>query len=464
MSRDMDDEFVRAARQAEEEEHAKKNAKNSQGSVAGNFVEIKWSGFTETPQTKVLRFVGKHPDLHYGSSIPNSSNTDARVINMSRIIADNGKQMDLILPLYDRQSNHIMWRIIDRVNTVEWRKVADTRDPKKTNSVKVYPNADRFPDIYNIVNYSGLPPDNKQRKFGLIGKGWKGREVLIANIIDREIMDWHRENKHTVLLAKKINKTSKPDGSFIEFVERGVPSYGLNSLLNNLRKTYGDWEKYDIGFTRTGSKDSPNTVFNATRTPEQVFEALQDLISSDTSLTAEEATWELYDLSRLFKVTSYTKLWNRLHLTIERIDACFNTHYADELKKLSEEETNSFNDTSPTPDSNEVYDDTAQEDMEESNDVPESKPIEPPSSSRRVVRTGTIENVQSSPQDLPAWKILTPSEQKGIDSVEAPAQGSLTWKIKYNNTVSSNMASCPDCDTQSPENYGTCPGCGARFS
>ena len=472
MSKDIDDEFIQAAKQAENEERARQAERQNRGN-SKNFTEIMWTGpdgNIKGPQTKIIRFIGKHPDLHYGSTIPNISESDARVINLSQIISDNGKRMDMVLPLYDRNPNHIIWRIIDRVNTVEWVKVPDVKDATLTKSVRVFPNAKKFPDVYNIINYSNLPESNPSRKFGLMGKGWKGREILIANVIDREMVEWHKTNKHTVLLAKKITTKQKPDGGVNIFVEKGIPAYGLNALLNNLRKTYGDWEKYDIGFTRTGSKDSPNTICNASRTPEQVLDSLQDLIINNPSLSDEESSWEAYNLNTLFKPTSYTKLWNRLHLTIERIDACFGTYYADELKKLAEAEIEST-----TVNSNEVSnseDEEAESEMEEEGFEPEPNPAmvalelthNPESTvSRRVSKSTNISKSVSTttPEQLPGWNNLTAREQQGIVSVEEVNGG--TWKLTFNDTVTKRLADCPDCGTRSPEDYTHCPGCGVKF-
>jgi hypothetical protein len=437
----IDDEFAEEAKRAEAEERAKAQQKGNKG----NFIDIKWTGVTKAPEMLILRFLGKHPDLHYGTTVPTISDTDARVINLARLIADNGKQMDLILPLYDRDPNHIMWRIYDKINTVNWKKTKDDKDPTKEITVKTYPNQSKYPDIFNIVNYNGLPPENLQRKFGLLGRGWKGKEVLICNVINRALLDWHKANKHSALLAKKITLKVQPDGTVMEFVEKGVPSYGLSGPLNTLRKTYGDWEKFDIGFLRTGQKESPGEVINVSRTPERVEdEALASLISTE-ALTAEEASWEQYNLSQIFKVTSYTKIWNRLHLTVEKIDAQLGTFYADELKKLADSETSD----KKTEVDVDVEEDVPPDITEE---VTEVKPVE-----RKIVK-GKL-----TPQDLPGYSALTDVEKNLIESVEAPKSGSA-YIITYKPEASKRVGECPECSTKSPEDFKSCPGCGANFS
>lgn len=458
MSKNFDDEFAAEARRAEEEEKAREESKKKGG--WGNFPDIKWTGFIESPQTKVLRFLGKHPDLHYGTTIPPSEGGDAHVINLSRLIADNGKQMDLVLPLYDRDSNHIMWRIIDRVNSVEWRKSKDPKDPSKTITTKAYVNQEKYPDIFGIVGWSGLPADNKQRKFGLVGHGWRGREVLIANVLDREIMEWHKSFKHSALLAKKITYKDNPDGTSTEFIDKGIPAWGLGELLNNLRKTYGDWEKYDIGFTRKGTKENPNALFNATRTPEQVPEALQDVVGEFGDLSDEERSWEKYDISKIFRVTPYTKIYNRLRLTIERIDACFGTFYADELRKLMETEQESATSFNPKE-----YEDPTPDSLPEEKEESVEEPLEEPLVEKKVTRSLAPDSAPAgSPSDLPGWSKLSIREKASIVSVVAPVGKSTEWKITYNDKASKRLGECPDCSTKSPEDFFKCPGCGAAFS
>ena len=433
----IDDEFALEAKRAELEEAAKEAER---GKNKGGYTEIKWTGVTHTPDTLVLRFLGSKVDLHLGTSIPTIKNTDARVINLSRLIADNGKQMDLILPLYDRDSNHLLWRIHDKVNQVTWIKVKDDKDPKKENSVKKFINETKYPEIFNIVNYSGLPPDNLQRKFGLLGRGWKGKEVIIANVINRAMLEWHSTNKHSALLSKKITVKKMDDGSTIEYVDKGIPAYGTNHSLNKLGVVYGNWENYDIGFERTGKMDSPGEIFNACRTPEKIADEILQALVSCEPLSIEEASWERYDLDKLFKVTSYTKLWNRLHLTIEKIDACLGTFYTDELKKLADAET-----------SNKEIEVEIEKEEEE---VVEIEVVE-----RKVVKSKTFEFT-----DLPGYKNLSDKEKSLIVSAEIPIEGTTSYKIQYSSEASKRIGACPECDTRSPEDFKSCPACGAKFT
>ncbi len=467
-SNSFDDEFAEEARRAEAEEKAKQEShKKGEGYI---YEDIKWTGFSDNTPTKVLRFIGKHPDLHVGSTLPASSPVDAHVVNMSQVIGDNGRRMDMYLPIKERNPNHIIWRIIDRVNAIEWRKRPDKVDPKKINNEKVYTNELKYPDIYNIINYSGLPADNLQRKYGLVGRGWSGREILIANVIDREMAEWHATNKHTVLLAKKITVKTRADGTINEFIDKGVPSYGLNNQFNSLRKIYGDWEKYDIGFTRTGSKDNPNDIYNAGRTPEKLPSNLQKLVSFEY-LTEAEQKYVGYDISKIFGVSSYTKLWNRLHLTIERIDACLGTNYAEELKNLADDEAATRGKNASVQDDVESEDSVTEEEdifggiTETAKNLfqPEAQeqPVNASVSAPRVISRKVPTDAAMTMESMDGWKGLTDSERAGI--VSATKMEGKEWKVVFNDTKQS-MAACPECSTVSPVTYSSCCGCGVKFS
>jgi hypothetical protein len=461
MAKVEDDEFKAAARQADAEEKARQ-AERKARAAGGGFEKIKWTGVSQTPGMLILRFLGKKPDLHYGTTIPTITPIDARVVNLARVIADNGKQMEVVLPLYDRDYNHIMWRIYDRINTIAWVEVKDDKDPTKKKTEKFYVNRTKYPEIFNIINYNGLNENDPQRKFGLQGKGWKGKEVLIVNVIDRALYDWHHANKHSVLLAKKITNKTYADGTQNEFVEKGVPAYGLSGPLTKIRMVYGDWEQYDIAFERTGLKETPGEAFNASKNPEKVLdETLQALISSEP-LTEEEASWEKYDLDHLFSPSTYTKLWNRLHLTIERIDAQLGTFYADELKKLADEEVTSKMSTgTDTETETDTETDTETEEQEESIEPkPEVAKVEKEAPLQRAVKP----KASLSIGDLPGFRSLTEKERGLIASViSVPESGKRDYKLAFKEGASKREGPCPECDTIATEDFDHCPGCGVSF-
>lgn len=463
----LDDEFGRMAEQAEAAEAEKASRKGS-GKGSFQFDTVKWTGL-EPKKMKILRCLGKGPALGLVPGQKPVTPFDARVVRLARVIDDKGKQMKLVLPRREDDENHIMWRIIDRINEVDWvpalddkgNPIPDPKDPKRTKNVKVFVNEKRHPDVFNIVNFSNLPESDPQRKFGLLGKGWEGREVLVMNVIDRSMMDWHRKNKHTVLLAKNINVRKNPDGSVSEFVDEGVPSYGFSELLNGIIRTYKYWGKYDIGIERTGSTNPPYRVHNVSRTPEVASKELQALICNDPN-TPEEEGWERYNIDKIYGVTNYTKLWERLHLSIEMIDAKMGTKYAPELKNLSDmetlerlakraEEAEANND----PEMEAANEDNAQAEKAEEpeEEVIERKPVTPPAASGSDGLDKT---------SLPGWSALDEKERKGILDVVSIGNDDTPSVVKYSPEYK-KMAKCPTCKTKAPVEYAICPGCGMSF-
>jgi ribosomal protein L40E len=448
---DLDSIFKAQADRAEQEERDR--AANRGRSFT--FEKIKWTGL-ETGKMKVVRAIGEAPDWHLSEGIPTQNPYDARVVRIARVVDDAGKQMRVILPLRDRNEDYILWRIIDRVNEVEWLKDVNNK------STKIFVNKEKHPDIFNIVNFNNLAPDNPQRKFGLPGKGWMGKEYFVMNVIDRAMLAWHKENKHTVLLSKNVNIKKGDDGKITEYVEEGVPAFGFtNNLLQGIVKYYGFWEKYDIGIEKTGLQTSPTRVINAFKLIEQVPADLQPLVSNEP-LTDEERSWERYDISKLFQVTSYTKLWNKLKLTIAKIDSAFKTHYLDELKELADKE--------------------AAERKEKSSDESEDEvPVEAPAQKQEeapVERKSTVAKT-TTVTDLPGYKslnekdkaliasvsLMTDEEKAVLDSKatsDKPVKYGQYYKIVYKTT--GNQGICPDCGAKSPTSFDNCPVCGIGFT
>lgn len=394
-----DDAFRRYA-----EEHNKKEDKGS----SKTYDEIAWT-CCETGIPKIVRVVGGSPG--------NGNPADARVVNIAWVVGDDGKKFKLIRPSINEDPNYIINKIIQKVNSPRW-----------VNKTKTFPVADSHPEIYARINKNGVNPGDKRYNFE---KGWTGKEVIIMNVIDRSQMDWHRTNKHTMLLAKGENEGKENT----KFVDEGISAYAVSSRLSHLFKAYGSWEKYDIALTRTGMKDNPYIIFNASNSPMEVDEDYRDFISDEKSLSDEERSWETYDLNKLYKITPATKIYNRLKNFILQMDMELGTNFYKELEALVKEEK-----------SKEVED-----------------AINTPSyTSETVEETNLITNVEEP--ILPYMDALTEEQQKLIKSVREGENGfyDITWDIPVNEQAS-RLAACPVCHTVAPMEVTKCPACGQQF-
>lgn len=429
---ELDNLFAAFAQKAEDE------AKNSNHGTftPREYEDVRYTGLTQGVPS-IIRVVGG----------PVDSGVDpytARTVNICRIVGDDGKKFRVIRPSAQDDPNYIINKIIAAVTKPAWDKV--TKE-------KSFPIKDKYPEIFNIIEKNGVPKGDQQFNYE---KGWKGKEVFILNVIDREHMDWHKENKHTMLLAKSVNQ-GKNGG---EFVDEGISAFACGPQFTKLYKRYGSWEKYDIAITKTGDKSNAFIIENATRTPE-IAEEKESLVSDSPCLTDEEKSWEKYDLDKLFRITTATKIYNRLKQTIARIDVALNTHFLDELKAQVDEEKVKFD---------EMYgrenEDSAEATSPKNTDVKSDEEVcDPVVSSEATTGPKTRARVAVS-QNKPVWSIL-PFADTLSDSMKSKIKSVTKGEGNYYDIVwdcpEEDLAQCPECKTIAPLDCDTCPACGESF-
>ncbi|MBP7820121.1 MAG: hypothetical protein KA027_01925 [Candidatus Methanofastidiosum sp.] len=440
---DVNDQFKQFADQVAQEEADRASKK---GGFTANYEKVKWTGL-EQGKTKIIRALG---------GVPNSGDSPftARVVRIAYVLDDKGKRMKVVLPNQEKDPQYLMWRIIDRVMEPSWTKEGD-------KNVKSYPVQAKHPDIFEIVAHNGLPESNVKRKYGLEGRGWQGREFLLMNCIDRGLAFWHKENKHSVLLSKKVTLDTNKDGNPVEYIEEGVPSFGfVNILASTIFRYYGDWRNYDIGIEKTGQQSTPIIVKNASKHIEEIADNLKNLVV-DGPLTEEEKAYEMYDLDKLYGVTTYTKLYNRLRLTISKIDLALGTHYSDELKSMADEEAKNREALK------------ARQEQEEAMDVPdedhhvaqEETPVTTRPAPQAEVRTRPSPENQVKEEAEPVTKLpyfdrLNDNEKSKIKSIKKVGED---YQVEYVGVNGEQMYKCNNCTTHTPESFHVCPNCGIFF-
>lgn len=417
MANEFDSMFEQYAKKAEAE------AKNgNKPSFTRELEEIKWTGLEQgTP--KVLRFVGA----------PIDSDVDeftARTVTIAKIIGDDGKKFRVIRPSFKDDPNYILNRIIARVKQAKW-----------VNQVKTFPVKDKYPEIYNIVEKNGLSKTDPKYMFD---KGWQGKEVYIMNVIDREQMDWHKKNKHTMLLAKSVNI----DDTGNIWADEGISSIASATGFSQLFKYYKSWENYDVAITKTGNKDMAFIIDNASKNPEKVEKEVAKYISTEDHLTPEEKAWARYDLTKLFRKTTATKIYNRLKGTIARIDTALGTHFLEELEDEVEKEKVLFA---------ELYG-TAETEEDVAITAPTEKVVETAPRTRAKTSSSTTKELW---EKLPYGNTISEDMKKHIVNVESTADGkyTITW-----DTPTDELASCPECGAVAPLSCDKCPACGLDFN
>lgn len=412
---ERDDAFMKYA-----EDFEKAQSQKNKGGfrTERNLDTIKWVGCEQNTPV-IFRAVGSFP-----ANTDRENTAQAKIVNVAWVTDDNGKQFKLVRPNLNEDPDYIINKIIRRVTSPSWVK-----------NTKVYKVKEAFPEIFNMVEKNGLSPADKRYNYD---KGWKGKEVLIMNVIDRADMEWHRENKHTKLLAKGITVTDDN-----EFVDEGISSYSTLPRFVHLFKSYGSWERYDIGITRTGSKDTPYIIVNASNSPKEISPSyLQEYISTADDLTDEEKSWATYDIDKIYGNTSATKILNRIGAKIKKIDIALNTSYYEELISLSEKEKAMW------------------EEMYGDKDNTPSAPQEPQVVTR-TAPTREIVKEQTTVEQLPYISRLSADLQSKVKS--ARRVDGNNWDIKWD-VEEEQLAACPYCGTIAPYEATSCPACGTNFS
>lgn len=454
---DLDDIFKNLA----DEVDASERNRSSRGGFSRTYENIHWTGL-EKGKARVIRALGANPDFNINNiKNPKRSPFDARIVQLAEVLNDKGKKIRLVLPLEGQDDNHILWRIINKVLEGEWVKEKNEKGEEK--NVRKYKHMAKYPDMVCQILHSNLPESNPQRKFGLLGKGWTGKQMFMLNHIDRINMAWHRENKHTALLSKEVREKKTDEGKILTFAEPGVPAYGFTqALAGSILKFYGFWENYDIGIERTGLTSPPMRVFSATKNPEMVLDkAMNAVISSQKGLTEEEKSWTQYNLDKLFQLTSATKILNSFKNYLTIVDANLGTHFIGELTKLSTEEKARWEaektESSDAQDEGEdvpVENDTVSDHLVTKDEVLADK------TKPEMVKEAIIAEERHSVDmkfQLPGWNDLTKDERGLIESANKEDDGE-TWSIKWKEGTRTR-AICIKCESRIPASFKICPCC-----
>jgi hypothetical protein len=331
-------EAFERAKQERKQQKEKESSRGQGGGYSPDYEEIHWTSLhgTDSSSDKVVRFIGSFPT----SSQDLRVSTDSKFLPFSQIVGDDDKKFFCKWPTREQtfgpdSKPWILYRIYDLVMEVEWINHPDR------NNERIYKNESAHSSIFQRVAKNSS--DNKYET------GWKPKDLLIANVIDRHDMEWHRDHKHSKLLSK--SSTERNDGGF--WYDFGVPKYLYDVVFDSVVENGGYWDEYDIAIRR--SKDRPwYFAFHGEKDDWRIKDDKSKSFIRKGSLTEEELSWELYDIDKITKVTSFQKIKKKLGVFIQQVDKAFGKKFFDELEELvrlekEEYEENEVNSSSSTP-------------------------------------------------------------------------------------------------------------------
>jgi hypothetical protein len=299
-----------ARKQQKAEEASRQN-----GGGFGGYPDIPWTALYPDKQ-QVFRFAG----LPY---LVREKGTDSKRIFVAMILGDDDKKFRCIGPNPDDRKDWILYRVMNKVLDRRWDKDKPSARGKGDWD---YLNALTHPDLYNRCAKN----NNLENTYE---KGWKFSAAVLVNVIDRANYDWHLKNRKYRLLSKKAS--SYQDKIFFDV---GIPDMLYKLIEDDIVASDGNvcWEDYDIVIKKV-AEDPWYKAYHGVDDAKRLDADAKALVQ-DRGLTPEEASWEMNDIDKLFPITSYKRIKDKLGLFFQRVDKSFNTRYFDELCGLVEKE------------------------------------------------------------------------------------------------------------------------------
>lgn len=453
---DIFEQALEKAKKAEE----KKQSKGSSGNF--EFEEVQSMGLV-SGEERAFRILGKFSNPF--RNIPVGTDpTDPKFIYHSRILRDDEegyahinwalKEGDTELELDDKW---ILKRLYDKVYESKWKDFTDeekiaNNDNKKGRYEKLHKDTSIFKKL------------ESNRKKDSVDK-WPPKvypqQRILLNVLDRHDT-WCADNNHSKVLHAKNGWLGK-DGTFVNNVtDPGIPLQAFNGIWENVAKfTKIHWD-LDIVIKRNKEATNAYVVKDATETK---FESdLIKKIVSTEPLSEKEKAYVLYDLDKLYKVSSYSKIKKNLTALFKLCDAELGTKFYDELEKLADEEAAAFaakNAAEAPKQENQNQVSPASKEANkaiEKDDAKEEKKVERAARTEAKVETNTNDSMLKA---FPKFNELSIEDKK--DFIDAFGSIDATGSAVWNQGVTIVPCDNADCRTPLPNTVLQCPKCGTKL-
>ena len=498
-----DDAFMKAFEQTEA-----KSEKTPSTFTAFQPEDLLTTEFDKSGKPRPLQMVGGFPyGLIDDEEVTNPETAVVRTF--LEVNNDDGWRTQVYLPASDSHKTHIMNRVFERVTAFTWDKGPDGRsfrvyklkgDNRPISEDGEYENTKGEAMTYNeLFNMFARHKDqtspplsvNGKQIFGDIQNGWAGVRKLYANVYDFERYEEMVKNNHSFTLihskAPRTNKETKDQEGW--WYTKGVKWDGFKEGWAKDLQKFGSWQNYVMWVKKPISAQAPNNTWdfqNASLFKEKDLKELLDGISDETydRLTPPKQTdpnfagFEHYDLSEMFKLSSYTFIYNNFKMQFQMVDTALGTNFYRELEDLMAHEVQNAPLTEGT-------------DNGISTPPPvissASAPTLAPPPKRGAVKTESrtdLELVGLSLDEistyLKGWDDLVATPRvdakkqviKGVDNshmITKIKKTEVGVEVTYRTTDFTGelveLAVCynEDCDCVSPNNLSHCPKCGRSY-
>ena len=430
----MNEAFQEALKQREKR---KKREESKSSFTEKDFEVIHWLGLQEKGSTPI-RLVGNPVEFRQKPS-------DTKLVYRSKIVSYekansyfyvNWKQTTETRKGFEFESGDldkkwILHRFLSDVQEVEWIKVEG-----KEKKQKVFVNANS--PVYKKVSLNKVPKDLSNP----YDNKFYPSKIVVANVIDPMDLDFHKETKHSKLIASKLDSINTDDGNKILYPKPGLPYSVYSSIIDNLVSKVGGWD-FDVVIKRDVDADPMYAVnhYSDFAVPSDIKKVCSD---KDYFQTLKEL--ELYDLDNLYRVTSYGKLKYHLLPLMKEWDKETGSHFAEELEELAEQEASQKEKTTPKPVPTET---TSKE--------------EKPSRERK---TKEVKKDDVDPITLfPKLNDIDPEDKewffKTFSHIE---EGKVVWKLKDDEGEKVQLTPCDHCGVELSSKLLQCSACGESLT
>lgn len=472
---EFSDDLFKRAYQENKIKDESKALRRKQGFTSGEYEEIKYSALN-TDILKFIRIIGvpiKFREQHDPLYSP-------KLVYLSFVTDDNGNKCRIVWPNRNSDPDWPLYRILNKVLATKSNRASRDDD---------YIYSDQHPALFYRVfkNKKLRPQDLDERNLvteqfknslNVYEKGWVPTQYVMMNVIDRAYMDWHKENKHTMVLSKKMSTYTGENGIERTYYEPGVPYAAYSAVMGDeVVGTYHNFTKYDIVFKKLNElpwykafhPENEKLFINPNFSSKDEFLKAYPFYDPEIhlrDLTDEEKSWKRYDFKKLYQVTSYSKIKRRLGVFIKNFDSAFGERIYEEVEYLSEKEKKEMvqnNDTANLEENDSLENQKSSVVVEKtfSNSDNEEKSELP---TRR--KKNDNDNEDTLKFDLSKFD---PKKFKGLPLLSDEEKSKIINYDSDKNTFEyseSDIFKCvnDNCPMLTPESFSYCPLCGEQFN